>query len=184
MKEIYIENNSLPLSVIRSFLKQVLSDEELGKFRLALRPIFHTDAPNNSSLSDLQTIREQIRFYTKHRCIRDFRLVALHLKERFPEGFKVIINQSSPISNSDFDFFDVISQYIPLNLVLNYSKFYHINDEDNDITRIRRGLVSSDDWQWLHNTLSRLLNYGDSWTAVWLSQIVLKSHNNIPPYFG
>lgn len=85
------------------------------------------------------------------------------------------------MSNSDFDFFDVISQYIPLNLVLNYSKFYHINDEDNDITRIRRGLVSSDDWQWLHNTLSRLLNYGDSWTAVWLSQIVLKSHNNIPP---
>lgn len=100
MKEIYIENSSLPLSEIRSFLKQVLSDEDLGKFRLALRPIFHTDAPNNSSLSDLQTIRGQIRFYTKYRCIRDFRLVALlrlvalHLKERFPEGFKVIINQS------------------------------------------------------------------------------------------
>lgn len=177
LKNIYLDNDRTPFSASRLFLKTFLSEKELQRYGLPLRPIFHTEAVERVSLSDRQPISGQIRFYTKNRCLRDFRSVVFHLKSLYPEGIKLIANKR--LISSDIDFFNIISQYIPLEVEFKYGNETYENDRNEEIIRILQGLSSNEDWKWLRNRIECLLNCGDSWTSLWLSEAVLESHKKI-----
>lgn len=176
-KTIEVRNSSLPFSASKQFLNDVCSKRELEEFIISLRPIFHTDAPDDSSLSDRQTVNEQIRFYTKHRCLRDFRAIAIHLKNKFPEGVHIKVNNF--LCESDKEFFQILSQYINVNIEFNIRADLNYSESNPDVEKIMVGLSNDEDWTWLRNKLGALLNWGDSWTAMWISELVLKTHIKI-----
>ena len=178
----------VPWAATRALLTTVLSEAEFETLRLPLRPIFHTDPPDDATLSDLQTTENQLRFYTGHRCLRELRRVGWTLAKKYPRGIRLEVH-GEPTA-ADLDFFRLLSVYLPLEVSCDFSLVpsgpSHAEDllAFSDLQRVNSGLKNREDWSWFHLRLSKYLNCGDSWTATWLAEQALASHTSIPSNVG
>jgi tetratricopeptide (TPR) repeat protein len=184
--ELQLVASRVPFSVARGFLSEALTPVECEGIAIALRPIFHSDAPKNSSLSDRQTIDDQLRFYNKNRCLRDFPQVAWKLLEKYPDGVSLTIE--GDFDEASQEFFRAITPFFPVTIQVTYNRQVIIPERDeafiDEHKRITQKLINEADWRWLHQRISHYLNCGDSWVAMWLAEAVLSNHRSIPAYVG
>lgn len=174
-----LHGTPVPFSATRQLLDATLDDDARLRLNVALRPITHQAARTDASLSDRQIAQEQIRFYTRLRCMRDFRLVAKHLAASCPDGSEIEV--TGFLNNADLDFLSVLTSYWDVQLTVRPDSRDEIAPDHPDLHRIQAGLRTDDDWRWLKERLGGYVNAGDSWTATWLADAVLRSHPRVPP---
>jgi tetratricopeptide (TPR) repeat protein len=174
-----LHGTPVPFSATRQLLDAVLDDDARLRLNVPLRPITHQAAHTDASLSDRQIAHEQIRFYTRLRCMRDFRLVAKHLAACCPEGSEIAV--TGFLNRADLDFLSVLTSYWDVHLTIRPDNWDEIAPDHPDARRIRAGLRTDGDWRWLKERLRGYVNAGDSWTAAWLADAVLRGHLRVPP---
>lgn len=180
MHDIFLRSSSIPFKVSRELMMHSLDETERTHLNLALRPIFHTSAKNEGSLSDRQRPDEQLRFYTKDRCLRDFRSVAQYFRS---QQKSIQLTLDTLPNQADLDFFGVLSDYNVIAVHIEDASG-HIEDRHCDVDGLRlfQGQISEMEWKAINNRLVQLLNHGDSWTAVWLCEHILRTQSKIPNF--
>jgi tetratricopeptide (TPR) repeat protein len=179
MGHFQLESTAVPFSATRQFLDAVLDADARTQLTLALRPITHDSAARDASLSDRQSPADQIRFYTRSRCMRDFRLIARELAARLPGGATIALSGS--LNAADRDFFSILAPYWAVEITARLDGPDSVAARHPDLDRIRDGLRTDEDWVWLQRTLATYLSLGDSWTSVWLADQALARHPHVPP---
>src|SRR2546423_6395116 len=173
-----------PFTAARAFVRAVLSDDDENMLPLPLRFVQHSASPPSAGLTDRQRFKTQLRFYTRVRCVRELRAVAWLLADRHPMGFEV--RHRDPLNAADRDFFDLLGRHVPLVLTCDrhLDAVAGSDPEDDRAVQARklvaRGLTSDTDWEFLREELGSYLSCGDSWTAMWLAEAVLRDLDEIP----
>lgn len=200
-----IVSDEVPFSGTRDFIRQVLAQyvysnsgltnverKELEQLRLCLRTITYESVVPSSmplSLTDQQTIENQLRFFTRECCLREFRMVGLFL-EKLYSHIEIILHVKAliPINQADYDFFHRISKNTrAITIKITQEPSSEILERKNKSTvrdSLAQKIVYSNSttelWDELESKLNDLLNYGDSWTACWYIDLAILSQNEIP----
>lgn len=141
-------DGSTEIPVERHLTLELIGDQDLDdSVELGLRPLDHRAAPSNSSLSDLQTVENQLRFYTAERCLRQFRAVGRHLRQNGVNRPTTVVLAGEPTAG-DWQFIRVLSDFIELRWEMSCESTRHGWNAE----------AGSQD-------LDACLNVGDSWTG-------------------
>lgn len=180
MSNIQLRSSNVPFKVSRDFIAQVLDEVEQSRLQLPLRPILHTSVTEEGSLSDRQLPRDQLRFYTRDRCLRDFRLLAQYLINK-GQCLKVILDVLP--HKADLEFFEVLTSSGAVILhTKSVSQCIEDKYSDSDIMRLFRKPLNENEWRIINDRITYLLNCGDSWTSTWLCDNILQSQAQIPSF--
>ena len=86
--------------------------------QLGMRPLNHAPAPLGSSLSDRQTVDDQLRFYSAERCLRQFRAVCRFIRDYHGNEEGTVVEATAQPTEGDWQFLGLLAEFIDLTVTV------------------------------------------------------------------